>query len=66
MPEFRSTMPFDSLLYWFEKTHGKHAADDEQQWETDGGAVKEEKPDEVTSEGGVKLPPISGGVPDGE
>ena len=52
MPGNRSVMAFEGLFRWLEKNHGKHEKADE--------------PDEVTSSGGVTLPPISGGVPDGE
>ena len=68
MPGNRSAMTLDGLFRWLEKNHGKHAADEKAvaDWETDGGAVTEDPPEEVTSEGDMTLPPISGGVPDGE
>ncbi len=50
-------MAFDGLLHWLEKNpRGKHAA-------AAGDDPPAEQP-EVTSEGGMTLPPISGGASD--
>jgi hypothetical protein len=45
-------MSFKDLISWLEKKSNENPAED--------------APQEVTSSGGVKLPPISGGVPVGE
>jgi hypothetical protein len=55
-PETGAFMAFDGLLHWLEKNHGKHEKTEQ---------PADTLPD-ITSEGGVTLPPISGGVPDGE
>jgi hypothetical protein len=57
-------MSFEGLLHWLEKkSHGKHVqpAMTAVEHPADGTWSPE-----ITSEGGVKLPPISGGVPVGE
>jgi hypothetical protein len=53
-PETGAFMSFDGLLRWLEKKSKQEAS------------AEQPAPPEVTSEGGVTLPPISGGVPDGE